>query len=47
MAALAVLLEGGKLKPHVSKKFKLEDMALAHLEMEKNHTQGKIIVNPV
>ncbi|MGS2741801.1 NADP-dependent oxidoreductase [Sinomicrobium sp. M5D2P17] len=47
MAAIAGLLKKGQLKPHISKKFKLEEMALAHQEIEKNHTTGKIIVNPI
>ncbi|WP_343538510.1 NADP-dependent oxidoreductase [Sphingobacterium thalpophilum] len=46
MAAIAGLMKQGVVKSHVSKKFKLEEMALAHMELEKNHTAGKIIVNP-
>uniref|UniRef100_F4C2P8 NADPH:quinone reductase n=1 Tax=Sphingobacterium sp. (strain 21) TaxID=743722 RepID=F4C2P8_SPHS2 len=46
LSEIAVLLKMRKLIPHVSKKFTLEQMPLAHLEMEKNHTTGKIIVNP-
>lgn len=46
MMAIAGLLKDGELKPHISKTFKLEEMALAHMEIEKNHTAGKIIVNP-
>ncbi|MGJ1361191.1 NADP-dependent oxidoreductase [Sphingobacterium spiritivorum] len=44
MKFIAKLLEEQKLVPHVSKVFDLEDMALAHLEIEKGHTQGKIVV---
>lgn len=43
--ALAHLMSKGILRPHVSKTFKLEEMALAHQEMETNHTTGKIVVS--
>ncbi|REC66858.1 NADP-dependent oxidoreductase [Chryseobacterium flavum] len=46
MTAIAGLMKEGLVKSHVSKRFKLEEMALAHKEIEKNHTAGKIIVNP-
>ncbi|WP_449399022.1 zinc-binding dehydrogenase [Chryseobacterium wanjuense] len=46
MVAIADLLKKDLLKPHISKTFKLEEMALAHTEIEKNHTAGKIIVYP-
>ncbi|SFO00379.1 NADPH:quinone reductase [Paenimyroides ummariense] len=46
MTAIAGLLKEGVIKPHISKKFKLEEIAHAHTELEKNHTAGKIIVNP-
>lgn len=44
MEFVAKLLEEGKVVPHVSKIFPLEAMADAHLEIEKGHTQGKIII---
>lgn len=44
MKMIAGLLEKGILRSHVSKAFKLEDIPLAHLEIEKNNTQGKIII---
>lgn len=43
--ALAHLMSKGILRPYVSKTFKLEEMALAHQEMETNHTTGKIVVS--
>ncbi|MDF2931138.1 NADP-dependent oxidoreductase [Chryseobacterium sp. S-02] len=46
MTAIAGLMKEGLVKSHVSKKFKLEEIAQAHTELEKNHTAGKIIVNP-
>lgn len=44
MQAIADLLEKGLLRSHISKKFTLEEMAQAHLEMETDHVQGKIII---
>jgi len=46
MASIAALLKKGIIKSYVSKVFKLEEVALAHLELEKNHTMGKITINP-
>ncbi|SFO46319.1 NADPH:quinone reductase [Chitinophaga sp. YR627] len=45
MKEVAGLLEKGILKPYVSKVYTLEDIAAAHLDIEKGHTQGKIIIN--
>jgi NADPH:quinone reductase-like Zn-dependent oxidoreductase len=45
MNFIANLLKEGKLVPYVSKIFALEEMAEAHLEMEKGHTQGKIAIH--
>ena len=45
MKIVANLLENGILKPHISKTYALDDMPSAHLEIEKGHTQGKIIIN--
>ena len=44
MKIIAGLLEKGLLRSHISKTFKLEDIPLAHLELEKNNTQGKMII---
>lgn len=44
MAAIADLLAREKLKPHISNRFRLEEIALAHKEIEKNHTTGKIVI---
>lgn len=44
MKVIANLLEKGLMRSHISKTFKLEDIPLAHLEIEKNNTQGKIII---
>lgn len=46
MTSVAELLKKGIIKSHVSKIFKLEDVVLAHSELEKNHTTGKIILKP-
>lgn len=45
MRLVATLLENGTLRSHVSREFTLFDMAEAHLEIEKGHTQGKIVIN--
>ncbi len=44
MKQLAHLLETGQLKAHVSKTFSFEKMAAAHLQIESQHTVGKIVV---
>lgn len=44
MKAIAGLLEKRLLRSHISKIFRLEEIPLAHLEIEKNNTQGKIII---
>lgn len=44
MKAIAGLLEKGLLHPYISKIFRLEEIPQAHLEIEKNNTQGKIII---
>lgn len=45
MISLASLLERKILKPHISRIFNLEDMKLAHREIESNHTTGKIVIS--
>jgi NADPH:quinone reductase-like Zn-dependent oxidoreductase len=45
MRVIASLLEKGIIRSQISKTFKLEEIPLAHLEIEKNKTQGKIIIN--
>lgn len=44
MQTIAGLLASGAIRSHVSRVFPLAEMAQAHLELEKNHTQGKIII---
>lgn len=44
--AIADLLGSQKLMPFVSKRFTLDDIRLAHLELEKGHIKGKIAVTP-
>lgn len=44
MKFIAKLLAEEKLVPHVAATYPLEAMAEAHREVEKGHTQGKIIV---
>jgi NADPH:quinone reductase-like Zn-dependent oxidoreductase len=44
MEAIAVLLEKGIIKSHVSKSFSFDKMGDAHIEMETGKTVGKIIV---
>lgn len=45
MISLASLLERKILKPHISRIFNLEDITLAHKEIESNHTTGKIVIS--
>lgn len=45
MKEVAALLEIGALRPYVSKEYKLDEIPMAHLEIEKGHTQGKIVIN--
>jgi len=42
--ALARLLEEQKLVPHISKRFGLDEIPLAHSAIESNHTTGKVII---
>lgn len=44
MQQLAILLEKGILKPHVSQTFPFEQMAAAHLHIESGRTVGKVVV---
>ncbi|MNR63757.1 hypothetical protein D3C85_1861680 [compost metagenome] len=44
MEFVAKLLQEGKLVPHVSQVFSWKEIAKAHLEIEKGHTQGKIVI---
>ncbi|MDJ1506547.1 NADP-dependent oxidoreductase [Xanthocytophaga agilis] len=46
LAEIAKLLEKGAVKPHISKRFHLNEIGKAHEAMETNHATGKIIVNP-
>lgn len=45
MLQLSQLMEKGILKSHVSKTFTFDEMAEAHLYLEKGRTVGKIVVN--
>lgn len=44
MERIASLLENGDIKAHVQQTFRFEDMILAHKEVEKWRTRGKIVV---
>jgi NADPH2:quinone reductase len=44
LRAVAKLVDEGKLKPHVSRVFALEELAEAHRLMESGHVAGKIVV---
>ena len=44
MNTLKILLESGKIKPHVSKTFSFSDMAQAHQQLESGRTIGKVVV---
>ncbi|HEY5744782.1 MAG TPA: NADP-dependent oxidoreductase [Chryseolinea sp.] len=46
MKVIAELLRSQAIVPHVSKVFRLAEVARAHAEIEKNHTQGKIVLIP-
>ncbi|EGK00210.1 NADP-dependent oxidoreductase [Dysgonomonas gadei] len=45
MRFIAELLETGKLRPYISKEYTFEEIPLAHKEIEKNSTKGKIIIS--
>ena len=44
MEKLAALFESGELRAHVSKTYRLEEIAEAHRQIESGHTVGKIVV---
>ena len=44
MNTLAIMLESGAVKPHVSKTFPFENMGEAHLQLESGRTVGKVVV---
>lgn len=44
LRTMTELVEAGKLVPHVSHRFKLEDLAKAHEQQESGRTVGKIVV---
>lgn len=44
LRAAAVLVEGGQLKPHVSRVLKLEEIAEGHRLLEEGHVTGKLAV---
>ncbi|AWB84566.1 NADP-dependent oxidoreductase [Corynebacterium liangguodongii] len=44
LAALVDLVEGGKLRPHISATYPLERAADAHRELDEGHAQGKIVI---
>lgn len=45
MRELADMLDKGILKAHVSKVFSIDDIQLAHLQIESGKTRGKIVVS--
>ncbi len=45
MATIAVLLEQGFVKSHVSKSFPFDQMAAAHAQIESGRTVGKVTLN--
>ena len=44
LEALAALVDEGKLRPHVSATFPLEEAARAHEAGETGRTQGKLVL---
>lgn len=44
---LANLIDSGKIKPIVTKKFALKDAAAAQIEIAKGHTRGKMVLTVV
>jgi NADPH:quinone reductase-like Zn-dependent oxidoreductase len=44
LSEIADLIDGGKVKPKVSKTFALNDVASAHRLIEEGHTDGKIVL---
>lgn len=45
MEQLATLLQEGALKPYISHRFSLEEIAKAHQQIETGKTRGKVVVN--
>ena len=45
MKEVAALLANGAIRPYVSKEYTLDEIPEAHLEVEKGHTSGKIVIN--
>ncbi|RYY27247.1 MAG: NADP-dependent oxidoreductase [Chitinophagaceae bacterium] len=45
MNSIAKMMEDGFLTSHISKVFSFEQMTLAHLEMERGKTVGKIVIS--
>ena len=45
MNAIASLLHSGKIRSHVSEKFKFSDLPKAHQQIETRKTKGKIVVS--
>lgn len=46
MELIATLLSNGSLRPHISAIYPLEHVAEAHLQLERNNTQGKLVLVP-
>lgn len=44
LAQIAKLIDEGRVRPHVMKKFPLDDAAAAQRALEQNHTVGKIVL---
>lgn len=44
MAQIALLLESGTIRAHVSKVFPFNEMGQAHLQVESGRTVGKVVV---
>jgi NADPH:quinone reductase-like Zn-dependent oxidoreductase len=47
LAELARLVETSQLRPHIAGKFRLEQAAAAHEQLEREHTRGKIVLEVV
>jgi NADPH2:quinone reductase len=45
LRAVAALADAGKLKPHISRVLKLEDIPEGHRQLEAGHVIGKLVVN--
>lgn len=44
MQCIAALVENGHIKPHISQIYTFEELPLAHTQIERGHTVGKVVI---